>query len=136
MAGATAARPGMLSIGDLAKRTGVSGRLLRYYEAQGLLFASRTNSGHRRFDPGAEATVRSIRILLDAGVPTRLIRELIDCVLDTGQMVPCAVPILAQHLGEYDRRLARMLSTRSALQGLIDGATRASGSVPDASNPS
>lgn len=111
-----------LPIGELARRTEVSPRLLRYYEAQGLLEASRTPSGHRRYAPSSQTTVHSIRLLLDAGIPTRLIRELLDCVHDGSQIEPCAVPTLAAHLDEHDRRLARMTTTRTALQGLIDTA--------------
>ncbi len=112
----------LLPIGELARRAGVSPRLLRYYEAQGLLAALRSLSGHRRYAPSAETTVRSIRLLLDAGVPTRLIRDLLDCVHDGSQIEPCAVPTLAAHLAGHDRRLARMATTRAALQGLIDAA--------------
>jgi DNA-binding transcriptional MerR regulator len=36
---------GMLRIGQLAKRSGVSVRALRYYEEQGLLQAERTPAG-------------------------------------------------------------------------------------------
>ena len=112
----------MLTIGELARRVKVSARLLRYYETQGLLTASRSPRGHRRYAPAAEKTVRSIRLLLDAGVPTRLIRELVDCVHDSDRIEPCAVPILREHLREHDQRLARMASTGAALQDLIDGA--------------
>lgn len=122
MADATLNESELLPIGELAALAGTSPRMLRYYEAQGLLDASRTTSGHRRFVPGAETTVRGIRLLLDAGVPTRLIRDLLDCVHDASRVEPCAVPILAEHLNEHDRRLARLTTTRSALQGLIDGA--------------
>lgn len=113
-----------LPIGELARRTEVPPRLLRYYETQGLLEASRTPSGHRRYAPSSQTTVRSIRLLLDAGVPTRLIRELLDCVRDGSQVEPCAVPTLTAHLDEHDRRLARLTTTRTALQGLIDAALR------------
>lgn len=40
----------LLSIGELARRTGVSVSALRFYEARGLLMASRNEGGHRRFD--------------------------------------------------------------------------------------
>lgn len=123
MRGATQdAAPAELSIGELAERAGTSPRLLRYYESQGLLAASRTTSGHRRFAAEAETTVRSIRLLLGAGVPTRLIRELLDCVHDASRLEPCAVPVLAAHLRQHDQKLADLAATRVALQGLIDDA--------------
>lgn len=39
----------MLPIGHVAKRTGVAVSALRYYEAEGLICAARTEAGQRRF---------------------------------------------------------------------------------------
>ena len=38
-----------LTIGDVARRTGVAVSALRYYEERGLIRAERAGSGHRRF---------------------------------------------------------------------------------------
>jgi DNA-binding transcriptional MerR regulator len=113
----------VLRVGDLAARTGVSPRLLRYYENQDLLAAERSSTGQRLFASVAVEQVRSIRLLLEAGLPTRLIRELIDCVQEPGRLEPCAVPMLVEHLEAHDERIANLLSTRAALQGLIDSST-------------
>ncbi len=47
-----------MQIGELAQRTGASGRSIRYYEQQGLLETQRTGRGWRTYDargaPGAE----------------------------------------------------------------------------------
>src|SRR5688572_2880014 len=56
------ARWGM-RIGELAKRTGVSERSLRYYEKQGLLTAERTLGGHRDYPDGAVDRVIRIQEL-------------------------------------------------------------------------
>ncbi|OLT47088.1 MerR family transcriptional regulator [Saccharomonospora sp. CUA-673] len=112
-----------MRIGELSARTGVNTRLLRYYEAQGLLAAQRSATGQRLFEPNAVEQVRSIRMLLDAGLPTRVIGELLGCLHEPGRLEPCAVPMLAEHLRAYDERIADLTSTRTALQGLIDAAT-------------
>jgi DNA-binding transcriptional MerR regulator len=44
-------------IGELAQRTGVSQRSLRYYEQQGLLSADRDVHGYRRYGPDSVHTV-------------------------------------------------------------------------------
>jgi DNA-binding transcriptional MerR regulator len=111
-----------LRVGDLAARTGVNPRLLRYYENQGLLAAERSASGQRLFEPAAVEQVRHIRQLLEAGLPTRVIGELLDCIHDPGRLEPCAVPLLADHLRVHDERIADLQSTRASLQGLIDTA--------------
>lgn len=110
----------LLRVGDLAARTGVNARLLRHYENEGILPARRSPSGQRLFGPGAVEQVRYIRELLAAGLPIRVIRELIDCVHAPGRVEPCAVPLLVEHLNDYDARIAALATTRRTLQGLID----------------
>lgn len=113
----------LLRVGDLASRTGVSPRLLRYYENQGLIAAERSSTGQRIFGAAAAEQVRYIRLLLEAGLTTRVIGELLDCIHESGRLEPCAVPTLVVHLRAHDARLADLLSTRAALQGLIDSST-------------
>lgn len=113
-----------LRIGELAERTGVSPRLIRYYEAQDLLRAERSSTGQRVFDQSHVELIGTIRWLLDAGLPTRVIKELMDCVRGPDSIEPCAVPTLLDHLDDFDERIARLSGTRAALQGLIDSAGR------------
>lgn len=62
-------------IGELAEQTGVSTRSLRHYENQGLIIAQRSSTGQRMFSASAAQQVRHIRMLLDAGLPTRVIAD-------------------------------------------------------------
>ncbi|WP_329086112.1 MULTISPECIES: MerR family transcriptional regulator [unclassified Streptosporangium] len=66
-------------IGELSRRTGVSPRLLRYYEAQGLLDARRGSNGYRDYDEDSVITVRKVRALLNAGLSTEVIRVVLPC---------------------------------------------------------
>ncbi|MDT0304305.1 MerR family transcriptional regulator [Streptomonospora wellingtoniae] len=127
MSKANAADAGRLRVGDLSARTGVSPRLLRYYENQGLLSAERSATGQRLFAPAAAEHVRYIRMLLAAGLPTRVIGELLGCIHDPGRLEPCAVPVLVEHLREHDERIAELLGTHEALQGLIDSSAPPAG---------
>ncbi|WP_461074320.1 MerR family transcriptional regulator [Streptomyces deserti] len=108
----------VMKIGELARETGVSVRLLRYYEEQGLLDADRTPGGQRVYGAGAPATVRRIRALPDAGLPTRLIREVLDCVCGSRTEVePCLTPLLVDHLQGIEERIARLEGSRRSLSG-------------------
>jgi DNA-binding transcriptional MerR regulator len=74
-------------IGAMSRQTGVSERLLRYYEEQGLLAPRRRAGGFREYRPDDITTVRDIRTLLAAGFRTQTIRDLLpylhrDKVLD------------------------------------------------------
>jgi DNA-binding transcriptional MerR regulator len=70
----------MMKIGDLAEATGVSTRLLRYYEEQGLLHPERSANGYRSYPSGAVEIVKQIRALLHAGLPTEVIRCALPCL--------------------------------------------------------
>ncbi|MFH8566354.1 MerR family transcriptional regulator [Streptomyces sp. NPDC017988] len=116
-----------MKIGELARATGVSVRLLRYYEEQGLLVPSRTDGGHRHYDEGALTTVARIRTLLAAGLPTRIIRDLMPCFLGDGpELDTCVLEHLRTHLSELDTRIADLQQARTSLRDLLDTSSRAS----------
>ena len=50
-----------MKIGALAKETGVSVRMLRYYEAEGLLAPARTSGGYRDYGSADRDTVERIK---------------------------------------------------------------------------
>jgi MerR family redox-sensitive transcriptional activator SoxR len=58
----------LLTIGDLAARTGVATSALRFYEAEGLITSTRTEGGQRRFAPDAVRRVSFVRIAQQVGV--------------------------------------------------------------------
>jgi MerR family transcriptional regulator, redox-sensitive transcriptional activator SoxR len=53
----------MLSIGSLAKRSGVATSALRFYEELGLIRSERNSSGHRRY---AQAVIRRVAFIVFA----------------------------------------------------------------------
>ncbi len=109
-----------MKIGELSARTGVSVRLLRYYEEQGLLASERTPGGHRLYGPEAPQTVRRIRRFLDAGLSTRIIGEILDCVCGSdAEIEPCLTPLLMERLRGVDREIDRLALTRDSLAGLV-----------------
>ncbi len=69
-----------MQIGQLAERTGVSRRLLRYYEEQGLIKPGRALNGYREYGEAHVDVVLQITGLLDAGLPTRIIEQLLPCL--------------------------------------------------------
>ncbi|MFF8274998.1 MerR family transcriptional regulator [Streptomyces lateritius] len=116
-----------MKIGELARATGVSVRLLRYYEEQGLLTSYRTGGGHRHYTADAPATVAQIRTLLAAGLPTKVIRDLMPCLLGDGPEVDaCVLGHLQAQLDDLDARIAHLQQARTSLGGLLDASTRAS----------
>lgn len=70
----------MLSIGAVARAAGVTPRVVRYYEQQGLLTSERTTGGQRRYPDAAVERVRFIQQLIQAGLGSATIRDLLPCV--------------------------------------------------------
>ncbi|MEV6674247.1 MerR family transcriptional regulator [Streptomyces sp. NPDC051162] len=109
-------------IGELSRRTGVSPRLLRYYEAQGLLTAGRGPNGYRAYDEETVVTVRQVRALLDAGLSTGVIRSVLPCARgEQPEFARCADlrDILGRELAATDERLDGLRRSRDALAGFL-----------------
>ncbi|MBY0687452.1 MerR family transcriptional regulator [Microbacterium marinilacus] len=108
-------------IGQLAERTGSSRRSLRYYEEQGLIAASRDRNGYRSYPAGTEQSVRRIRVLLGAGIPVRVIRDVLDCVCGgDAEIEPCMEPALREELRRADERIDEHLARRDELRKVLE----------------
>ncbi|MEW5351647.1 MULTISPECIES: MerR family transcriptional regulator [unclassified Streptomyces] len=111
-----------MRIGELAARTGVSVRALRYYEEQSLLVAERSRSGQRHYPDGAVDRVRLIQQLYAAGLSSRTITELLPCVVD-GRATPALLERLAAEREHVDRRITDLTQVRDRLDSVIAAAT-------------
>lgn len=94
-----------MRIGELSRRTGVSERLLRYYEQQGLLQPERLPSGYRAYRASDVAVVRRIRALLAAGLSTATISQVLPCLRDDDgeHLVPTCPDLLGELRTERER---------------------------------
>ena len=72
-----------LTIGALSARSGVATSALRFYEVEGLLRSTRTESGHRRYAPDALRRVAFIRMAQRVGIPLAEIGEALASLPDT-----------------------------------------------------
>ncbi len=103
----------LLTIGELAQRTGVATSALRYYEELGLMSAACRVSGQRRY---AESTVESVGTLLllrDVGFSLTEMKAL----LSTRRQSSSAWRDLARRkIVQLDEQIARARAARVALQ--------------------
>jgi DNA-binding transcriptional MerR regulator len=118
-----------MRIGELAQRTGTSRRLLRYYEEEGLISPARSGNGYREYDERFVERIAQIRGLLDAGLPIRIIRQLLPC-LDTPWTIYCPHPteeMIATLEREHERmseRISCLSRNRQAIGEYLEGARR------------
>jgi DNA-binding transcriptional MerR regulator len=116
---------GHMRIGELSARTGTSRRLLRYYEEQGLIAADRCANGYRSYDERFVDRIGQIRGLLAAGLPTRIIKQILPC-LDKPRTIyfPDATPeMLATLERERDRmndRIETLAHNRDAISEYLE----------------
>jgi MerR family transcriptional regulator, redox-sensitive transcriptional activator SoxR len=74
---------GELTIGELARRSGVAPSALRFYEEQGLIRARRTDGNQRRYDRAMLRRVAFIQAGKAAGIPLRRIDEALATLPET-----------------------------------------------------
>ena len=108
-----------MKIGDVARRTGVAPRLIRYYEQQGLLSADRAPNGYRSYTDQHVERVGRIAGLVQAGIPTRLVKVLLETEEACAREVATCSAEVAEQL---DREL-------TALNQRIDCLTRSRDTV-------
>ncbi|MGI5502610.1 MerR family transcriptional regulator [Lentzea sp. CA-135723] len=99
-----------MRIGELAERTGVSARALRYYEEQGLLGSERSGSGQRQYGEPAVDRVLLIQQLYGAGITSASILELLPCVA-TGIATPQMLERLSEHRASVVRQIEELQAT-------------------------
>jgi DNA-binding transcriptional MerR regulator len=114
-----------MRIGELAKRTGVSERSLRYYEEQELLNPARTPSGYRVYTESDVDVVRHVQMLLAAGLNTAFIREVLPCMVDTGDGLAPGCPELLPHLVKERERITSAIDGLATARTLLDGVINA-----------
>ncbi|UGT62692.1 MerR family transcriptional regulator [Nocardia asteroides] len=120
-----------MRIGELAKRTGVPPRMLRYYEEQGLIAPRRLGNGYREYDEYLVDRVMKVRGLLDSGIPTRIIGDLLPCLGRPKDIVvsdpdPELRETLVRECERMTERIAFLEHNRDALERYIEAMDRSS----------
>ncbi|MEV1331413.1 MerR family transcriptional regulator [Micromonospora costi] len=114
-----------MKIGELAERTGTSRRLLRYYEEQGLITPHRALNGYREYQESHVHIVLQIKGLLDAGLPTRIIRQLLPCLdrpstIYVPNVTPEMVATLQREQARLSERIECLTRNRDAIADYLD----------------
>jgi DNA-binding transcriptional MerR regulator/uncharacterized glyoxalase superfamily protein PhnB len=106
-----------LSIGDVARRTGLTERTLRYYEELGLVTPGRDPGGRRRYDGDALDRLYRVRLLRDLGTP------LADLDPDAADLAA----LTRRHLADLDTRIAALVRQRERVRAVEDRLLSGSG---------
>ncbi|MEF7615152.1 Cu(I)-responsive transcriptional regulator [Aquincola sp. MAHUQ-54] len=109
-----------MNIGQAARASGVSAKMIRHYEQVGLLPAARrTEAGYRQYTEADMHTLRFIRHARDLGFPIAQIAELVGLWQDR-QRPSRQVKALAQaHIDALDSKARELLAMKASLQHLV-----------------
>ncbi|MFI6518892.1 MerR family transcriptional regulator [Spirillospora sp. NPDC050679] len=102
----------LLTIGELAARTGVAASKLRYWEGLGLLPAPLRVSGQRRYPPSAAEPIGVVLLLQDVGFTLREIRDFVATRSSPDDRWREAYQ---RKLAELDQRIAQAQTARTAI---------------------
>lgn len=116
----TAGIPAALTVGDVARRSGVAVSTLHFYEAQGLIASTRSGGNQRRYSRDVLRRVALIRTAQRVGVSLADIRSALQTLPD-GRTPTRAdwARLSASWREELDGRIAQLKKLRDTLDDCI-----------------
>ena len=107
-------------IGEAARASGVSAKMVRHYESLGLLGdVTRTDAGYRQYLPADVHTLRFIKRARDLDFSIAEITELVGLWHDRGRASADVKRIAQAHVADLEHRIAALQDMRRTLQDLL-----------------
>jgi MerR family transcriptional regulator, copper efflux regulator len=108
-----------MNIGEAARASGVTAKMIRYYESVGLLNpVGRTTSGYRVYGHQEVHALRFVRQARRLGFLVEDIRKLLALWQDRSRASAEVKSIAMEHVAELDRRIAELTDMRDTLSHL------------------
>ncbi|HEY2051406.1 MAG TPA: Cu(I)-responsive transcriptional regulator [Caulobacteraceae bacterium] len=108
-----------MNIGQAAKASGVSAKMIRYYEAIGLIpAADRTGSGYRTYGSNEVHTLKFVRRARDLGFSVEEIGELVALWNDRDRASADVKSIALKHIDDLDRKVLELKEMSETLRRL------------------
>ncbi len=109
-----------VNIGEAARQSGVSAKMLRHYESLGLLGnVTRTDSGYRLYSQADVHTLRFIKRCRDLGFSMAEIGELVGLWQNKRRASANVKKIAQKHMDELSERIAAMQAMQRTLSTLL-----------------
>ncbi|MCH1926854.1 redox-sensitive transcriptional activator SoxR [Shewanella sp. C32] len=110
-------RCGAMSVGEVAKRSGVAVSTLHFYETKGLITSTRNAGNQRRYDRKVLRRIAVIRIAQAAGLPLTEIKKHLDAIPNT----PISVSEWRELSSEWHAVLTERIATLTTLRDHMEG---------------
>lgn len=109
-----------MNISQASKASGVTAKMIRYYESIGLIpTAPRNASGYRQYAAPEVQILRFIRRSRDLGFSLERIRDLIALWQDSTRKSADVKQLAQQYIAELDQDIANRQAIRKQLEGLV-----------------
>ncbi|MDN3564120.1 Cu(I)-responsive transcriptional regulator [Paeniroseomonas aquatica] len=110
-----------MNIGQASATSGVSAKMLRYYESIDLIpRAGRTEAGYRVYSAKDVNTLRFIRRARDLGLSIGRIKLLVGLWQDRERLSADVKRVATEHVAELDSKILELTAMRDTLQVLAD----------------
>lgn len=110
-----------MTIGEAARASGVSAKMIRYYEAIGLIPApGRTGSGYRVYAAAEVEVLRFVRRARDLGFSVEAIGGLLALWRDRSRHSADVKRLALDHVAGLERRIAEMQAMADTLRRLAE----------------